>query len=52
MGSAGVEGWGEKAYNCNSIRIKILKNKNKKIIREIEKKIKKMSSSKMGKTCV
>ena len=36
----GVEGWGENAYNCNSIRIKILKNKNKKIIREIEKKLK------------
>ena len=25
----GVEGWGEKAYNCNWITIKILKNNNK-----------------------
>ena len=25
----GVEGWGEKAYNCNRITIKILKNKIK-----------------------
>ena len=30
--SCGVEGWGEKAYNCNWITIKKLKKK------EIEKK--------------
>ena len=28
----GVEGWGEKAYNCNWITIKIKKTKNKNII--------------------
>ena len=36
MGSAGggVEGWGEKAYNCNWITIKIKKKKKKRMAPE------------------
>ena len=29
FGWGGVEGWGEKAYNCNRITIKIFKKRNK-----------------------
>ena len=35
----GVEGWGEKAYNCNWITIKIKKNKIKLKKKENEKSI-------------
>ena len=37
FGWGGVEGWGEKAYNCNWITIKFLK-KEKKIKVKIKKK--------------